>query len=79
MQETIGQKLKRIREEKNISIRQVMEETGISANYLSNLEEGHLKNQSPAVLYKLSGLYEIELKPLLIEAGIIVKKEQPNS
>lgn len=78
MSEIIGQKLKRIREEKGFSLIQVMEATGISENYLNYLEDGQLKNQSASVLYKLSEMYQIELKPLLLEAGIIVKKERDN-
>lgn len=73
--ESIGQKLKRIREEKGLTLTQVLEATGIAVNYLDRLEQGVFQKQSANVLYKLAGLYEIDLKPLLIEAGIIIQNK----
>jgi transcriptional regulator with XRE-family HTH domain len=72
--EEIGQKLKLMREKEGLTPKDVLDKTGISLVYLDRLENGELKSHSASVLYKLSELYKIDLKPLLVEAEVIIKK-----
>lgn len=73
--EIISEILKKARWKSGYPIERVTEETGISAVYLQKMEDNLLKTYSASVLYKLSGLYDIELKPLLELAGCIVPKK----
>lgn len=72
--QTVGGILKDARERLGYSPQKVLDETGVSKKYLQNLESDLIKRHSAGVLYKLSGLYDIPLKPLLILAGVIVPK-----
>lgn len=72
--QTVGGILKDARERLGYSPQKVLDETGVSKNYLQNLEADLIKRHSAGVLYKLSGLYDIPLKPLLILAGVIIPK-----
>lgn len=74
---TLGQILKEAREAQGLSENAVRQETGVSNEYLWRLEDDELKTPSASVLYKLSEYYQIDLKPLLIMAGCIVKNQQP--
>jgi transcriptional regulator with XRE-family HTH domain len=76
--ETLGQVLRKVREAKSKTLREVEESTGISNAYLSQLENDKIKRPSASVLYKLSDLYQVELEILLRAAGIIEKKDKPN-
>lgn len=50
--------LRYLRKEKNMSLRQVEDLTGISNAYLSQLETGKIKNPSYNVVVKLNNLYK---------------------
>ena len=70
---TLGQILKEVRESKNLSPESVLDETGVSKEYLRRLEADELKNTSASVLWKLAEYYSIDFKPLAVKAGIIIK------
>lgn len=67
--------LRTLREQTDLTLRQVEEATGLSNAYLSQLESGKIKNPSAQVIYTLAKFYSIPVEQLLIEAGLIVDKE----
>jgi transcriptional regulator with XRE-family HTH domain len=73
-EKTLGQILKEARQNKGLTTGKVLYETGVSEEYLRKLEADELKTPSAGVLWKLSQLYSLDLKPLAIKAGIIIKK-----
>ncbi|GAB4159365.1 MAG: hypothetical protein Tsb0033_13800 [Winogradskyella sp.] len=79
---SIGTTLKEARKNLTLTLRQVEEMSGISNAYLSQLENGKIKSPSVNVLSKLSSIYRVPLKQLLIKANIIesekAKKEEDN-
>ena len=74
--ETIGKLLRQYRELNKLTLRSVEEKTGISNAYLSQLENGKIANPSANTLYKLSSVYDVDLKTILTAGGVIEKKEQ---
>lgn len=71
---TLGQILRRVREDQGLSENAVRQETGVSNEYLRRLEDDELKNPSASVLWKLSEYYQIDPNPILIMAGCIIPK-----
>jgi transcriptional regulator with XRE-family HTH domain len=67
----LGQKLRKVRKSKNLSLRQVEEATGISNPYLSQLETGKIKKPSPFFLHKLAKIYSIPYENLMEDAGYL--------
>lgn len=71
----LGVELRRLRElkgdarGKDVSLRDVERETGISNAYLSQLEQGQTSNPSAQNLYKLAKFYEVPYESLLVAAG----------
>lgn len=70
---SIGNTLKEVRKNLSFTLREVEELTGISNAYLSQLENDKIKNPSVNILSKLSSVYRVPLKQLLIKANIIEK------
>lgn len=60
-----GEYLKAARQRKDLSLRAVEEAVGISNAYLSQLEQGKIKQPSPVVLYKLCQLYELSYSEVM--------------
>lgn len=54
------EKLPYLRKQKNLTLRQVEDLTGISNAYLSQLENGKIKNPSYNVVVKLNALYTVK-------------------
>ena len=73
----LGSHLKQIRENKEISLREVEKLTGIGYAHLSMIENGK-RNVTPALLKNLSKLYNIDYIDLYEKAGYIdlVEKEK---
>jgi transcriptional regulator with XRE-family HTH domain len=65
---TLGQILKEVRESKKLSPKSVLDETGVSNEYLRKLEADEVIRVSAGVLWKLSEYYDIDFKPLAIKA-----------
>jgi len=65
--------LKNIRTSKGLSLRAVekITENKISNAYLSQLENGQIKNPSASILFALSQAYEISYESLMEKAGYI--------
>ena len=64
-----GKYIKTLREEKNLSLRQVEIKTGVSNSYLSYLERGLREIPTAEVLKKLSGAYNVSYEDMLKAAG----------
>lgn len=73
---SLGQFLKTLREDKDLTLRAVEDKTGISNAYLSQLEGDKIKQPSPVVLHKLSDLYKASYSTLLELAGYPVPGTQ---
>jgi transcriptional regulator with XRE-family HTH domain len=65
----LPQYLKRLRESRAITLREVENKTGISNSYLSQIESGRIIRPSPQVLHKLSMAYDTSYEDLLGLAG----------
>lgn len=64
------------RQDKGLSIAEAEDGAHIAHGYLAHLEAGKYNRPSTHALYCLAKLYEIELKPLLVAGGVIVKRDQ---
>ena len=74
--ESLGSELKKAREKRSLTLRQVEEVSGISNAYLSQLENDKIKKPSANILYKLAEVYTVEFNHLLKAAGIITAGEK---
>lgn len=66
---SLGSYLRSLRESRQLTLRAVEKESGISNAYLSQLETDKIRKPSPACLYKLSTLYGISYDDLMKKAG----------
>jgi len=73
----LGEELSRLRQvrNRNLSLREVQRQTGISNEYLSQLERGIATKPAPDVLQKLAQLYQVPYESLLIATGYL--KDRP--
>ena len=73
MKVTLGQYLASIRNDREMSLRHVEEAAGkeVSNAYLSQLENGKLRQPSPTILNKLAEIYKIEYLTLMELAGYL--------
>lgn len=71
----LSEVLKELRSAKGLSLRQVEKVTGVSNAYLSQIENGKIKEPSPHILHKLAGAYDISYNNLMKLAGYIQQKE----
>jgi|SRR6266446_650527 transcriptional regulator with XRE-family HTH domain len=76
MESKLGEELARLRQVKgrNISLREVERQTGISNEYLSQLERGIATKPAPDVLQKLAKFYGVPYESLLVAAGYLKDK-----
>ena len=77
--EGIGALLRKLREIKGFSLREVERRSGVSNAYLSQIEGGKVKNPSPHHLFKLAKVYEIEYSELMKAAGYAVSLDSPKA
>lgn len=77
----LGMYLKSQRSRLGYSLRQVEEltEKEISNAYLSQLENGSIKNPSPNILYTLSSVYDVDYEELMRRTGYIVRSSDHSS
>ena len=71
----LSEVLRRLRESKGLSLRQVEKKTGVSNAYLSQIENGKIGEPSPHILHKLADIYETPYQDLMKLAGYIKKKD----
>ena len=65
----LGQYLKKLRKQRNLTLRAVEEKTGISNAYLSQVENGKISKPSPSILLKLGNFYDVSYERLMKLAG----------
>lgn len=78
--EELGTYLKKIREEREISLREVYKRTGITFSHLSMIENGK-RNVTPALLKNLASFYGVSYLDLYEKAGyidLIASEKEPN-
>lgn len=64
--EEVGARLKEARNEKNLSLRDVEEKTGITNPWVSQLEQGKCENPGVKTVMRLCDLYGISLEDLYL-------------
>jgi HTH-type transcriptional regulator, competence development regulator len=72
----LGEELRRIRELKGMTLREVEKITGISNAYISQVETGKIEKPSPNNLYKLAEAYGVSYEQLMEKAGFIMRSEK---
>jgi transcriptional regulator with XRE-family HTH domain len=68
----LGDRLKTVRELKELSLAAVAEPAGMSATYLQKLERGDVESPSPHRLYALSKELDVDYADLMQLAGYVV-------
>jgi transcriptional regulator with XRE-family HTH domain len=70
---SLGQYLKSVRGDRELSLRDVEEKTGkqVSNAYLSQLENDRIKQPSPNILYALAELYRVDYGDLMQRSGYV--------
>lgn len=79
MKKQLGQYLKEKRKSRNLTLRSVEQETGISNAYLSQLENHKILNPSLSILHKLAEFYRISYEYLMKLAGYPVPETRLNN
>jgi len=74
----LGALLADLRTAKGLSLREVEEATdrAVSNAYLSQLENGKIKNPSPNVLHSLAAVYGVPYEALMEKAGYLLPSEK---
>lgn len=72
----LGSFLAATRQHRNLTLRAVQSETGVSNAYLSQLETGKIRSPSPVILRKLSELYGVPYASILELAGYPVPESE---
>lgn len=63
----IGEKVKRLRTEKGLSISELAERAGVAKSYLSSIERNIQSNPSIQFLEKIAAVLDISVESLLLE------------
>jgi transcriptional regulator with XRE-family HTH domain len=72
-----GEYIKKLRKDRNLTIRQVELYAGVSNSYLSLLENGKRDIPSPEILKKLATAYKVDYNDLMDKAGYLnIKSEE---
>ncbi|WP_173915579.1 helix-turn-helix domain-containing protein [Halobacillus sp. Marseille-Q1614] len=61
----IGERIRRMRVERGLSINKFAEKAGVSKSYVSNIERGVQKNPSLSVLGKMAATLNVPLEEFL--------------
>jgi transcriptional regulator with XRE-family HTH domain len=67
--EKLGPTLRKAREDRGMTLRQVERETGINNAHVSQVENGIIRRPDLALLYALASAYDIDYRHLLALAG----------
>lgn len=73
---TLGEWLRHLRHNSNLTLREVEERSGISNSYLSQLETGHMTRPHPYILRGLADMYHISYEWLMWLTGYL-EQSQP--
>jgi transcriptional regulator with XRE-family HTH domain len=77
-EKTLGERLRELRGEKGMSLRQAAAKADVNPGYLSQLERDEIDNPSPAILQKLAEAYEEPFIALMRWAGYVEEGISPN-
>lgn len=69
---TLAERLKALRTERDLTLRELADRSGLSNGYISLLENGKVESPSAAVLSKLAKALDVPLSDLLRAAGVEV-------
>ncbi|MFS0783745.1 helix-turn-helix domain-containing protein [Bacillus sp. 1P06AnD] len=61
----IGERIKKCRKKRHLTLNQLADQTGISKSYLSNIERGLQQNPSLNVLSKIAASLDVKVEDLL--------------
>jgi len=75
----LGEYLKHLREQFDLTLREVEERTGISNAYISQIENGIKDSPHIKILKKLADVYNISLLEMLIKAGYLDSEDLEES
>lgn len=75
----LSSELKRLRDSRRLTLRELSEQTGVSNAYLNQLENDRIKEPSPNIIAKLSQFYGVSYQRLMKLAGYIVPGSKDNS
>lgn len=73
---SLGELLKELRLANSLTLRDVEGLTGISNAYLSQVENGQIKQPSPNFLHKMAGVLDYSYEALMEKAGYVVPRKQ---
>ena len=73
----LGSYLRRLRQEKGMTLVRLAKMSGISIGYISELERSEQTNPHPNILKKLASVYGVPLQELMEAAGYLVMDEKP--
>ncbi len=65
----VGSYFKALREAKSLTLREVEKRVDVSNAYISQLEQGKVKQPSPLTLHKLSEVYGVSYEVLMAKVG----------
>jgi transcriptional regulator with XRE-family HTH domain len=68
---TLGERLRAVRTEKGLSLREVERQSGVNSGYLSQLERNEIASPGPSTLQKLAAAYGEPFDVLMLWAGYI--------
>jgi transcriptional regulator with XRE-family HTH domain len=74
-----GVYLRDLRRARRLTLREVEERSAVSNSYLSQVENGHIRQPSPYVLQKLAEAYDVPYEHLMVRAGYIRPEGLPAS
>jgi transcriptional regulator with XRE-family HTH domain len=74
----LSSELKRLRESRGLTLRELAEGTGISNAYLNQLENDRIKEPSPNIIAKISKFYGVSYQRLMKLAGYAVPGQSGN-
>jgi transcriptional regulator with XRE-family HTH domain len=69
--ENFGEYLKRLRLDEKLSLRDVEAKAGVSASYISQIEQGLKKTPGAEILKKIAPVYNVPVQDLLRAAGYL--------
>jgi transcriptional regulator with XRE-family HTH domain len=70
-----GRQLREVRELRGLSLKGVADPADISAAYLQKLERGDVKDPSPHILHRLSGVLDVPYADLMRLANYVVPRD----
>jgi len=73
----VGDRVKRIRLEKNMSLSELAEKAGVAKSYLSSLERNLQNNPSIQFLDKISAVLQVPVDSLLYDEFVATDKLDP--